>query len=179
MDKMDKKGEMDNTEPYTIINGFFKSTLTSSKVIEEYTRDGKALNGKALNGKDRIMIGRSGDTLLRVWTDTGTDFKFKIGDCPFESVNGEVKLFEGGLPLIGQYGGYIFIYTDTIDKVYAEFENYENIWRNRLARFHEESPSDKSKGVKLRRVNSEKPDYIIGGREDPGHSVNTLYRLDD
>jgi len=168
---MDKKGEMDNTEPYTIINGFFKSTLTSSKVIEEYTRD----------GKDRIMIGQSGDTLLRVWTDTGTDFKFKIGDCPFESVNGEVKLFEGGLPLIGQYGGYIFIYTDTIDKVYAEFENYEDIGRLWLTRgtFHEESTSDKSKGVKLRRVNSEKPDHIIGGRDDPGHSVNTLYRLDD
>jgi len=159
---------MENTDrvPYTIVNGFFKSTLTSPKHISGYTKADK-----------RIMITGDGDTLLRVWTDTGTDFTFRIGDRQFESVNGEVKLFEGGIPLVGQYGGYIFIYSDKIDKVYAEFENYEDVYRTKLAKFHEYSCSDR--GVKLRSASGEQPDHIIAGRDDPGHSVNTLYELDD
>jgi len=152
-----------NIVPYTIQNGYFSSTFTSPRHILEFKRQ----------DSNRVIITRGGDTLLRIWATT--NFKFAIGDCKFESVNGEVKFFEGGIPLIGQYSGFIFIYTEGVEKVFAEFENYDDTFRKKLATF--QSESDQSQGVKLRGGSNGQSDHIIGGRGDPGHSVNTLYKI--
>jgi len=162
---------MDNINdviPFTISDdGFFSSRLVlPTDVIETLPKNGK------------ITIPRLGDTILRIWADS--DFSFKIGDCDFTSEKHvdkyEVKLFEGGLPLVGQYGGNINILTNNLGKVNVEFENYNDHYRVKLARFSNKSYPNEGdvSGVKLHSNNG---DYFIGHKNDPGHTVNSLYKL--
>ena len=145
---------------YTIKDGFFCSKFTSPIVTKEFTKE---------EGSDRIIIHPSGDTLLRLWADK--DFEFRINTYLFKSENCEVKLFEGGLPHIGQFQNCIVIY-DQLDKVYTEYENYDDINREILGCFR--STYAVSRGVKLM---GDDYVFIIDGVSDPGHSENTLYKL--
>ena len=168
---------MDNINdviPFTISeNGFFCSTLVlPTNVIETLPKNGK------------ITIPRLGDTILRIWADS--DFSFKIGDCDFTSEKCEdkyqVKFFEGGLSLVGQYGGNINILTNNLGKVNVEFENYNDHYRGKLARFNNKSyPIEGGKGgeggISGVKLHSNNGDYFIGHKNDPGHTVNSLYKL--
>jgi len=52
--------------------------------------------------------------MLRIWSDK--DFTIIINTFVFKSENNVLKLFEGGLPLYGQFASNLYIYTPGIEK---------------------------------------------------------------
>ena len=110
--------------------------------------------------------------MLRIWSDK--DFTIIINTFVFKSVNNELKLFEGGLPLYGQFKSNLYIYTPGIEKVYVEFENYSDEYRKTLPLIGDNG--DEGHGVKLH-SNNDTDDYQIIGKCDPGHTHNTITKL--
>ena len=88
--------------------------------------------------------------MLRIWSDK--DFTIIINTFVFKSVNNELKLFEGGLPLYGQFKSNLYIYTPGIEKVYVEFENYSDEYRKTLpliGHHLEDDEDNEGRGAKL------------------------------
>ena len=160
--------------PYTITDGYFCSRLISPTEIQEFTSQDNTYK-KEVYGDKRIIISPNGDTILRIWSDD-KEFTVSIGSLKFHSKNNEVKLFEGGLPLVGQYQNNIYIYTPGIDKVYVEkvyveFENYTDEYRKKLSQIGDYEDAE-GHGLKLHSNNG--VDYQIIGKFDPGFTVNTI-----
>jgi hypothetical protein len=91
----------------------------------------------------------SGDTLVYLYCTKGTiHVELDGGDVIFHGAP-TVRFFEGGLPLVGQYTGRVWVRKSCEDaEVYAVFENYKDDDRRELAYYS--SPYDQNRGVKLR-----------------------------
>ncbi len=92
----------------------------------------------------------AGDTLLYLYCTRGTIHVELEGADPiiFHGMP-TVRFFEGGLPLVGQYSGKVWVRRSSADaQVYAVFESYDSEERRALAYY---SPLyDQNRGVKLR-----------------------------
>jgi len=155
--------------PYTLTDGYFCSSFSCKTDIKEFTVQDNKYN-KEVWGDKRIVISQCGDTILRIWSDD-KDFTVSIGSFKFPSENYEVKLFEGGIPLIGQYQNNIYIYNSLPEKVYVEFENYTDEYRKKLSQIGDYEDAE-GHGLKLHSNNG--VNYQIMGKFDPGFSVNTI-----
>ena len=155
--------------PYTLTDGYFCSCFSCKTDIKEFTVQDNKYN-KEVWGDKRIVISQCGDTILRIWSDD-KDFTVSIGSFKFPSENYEVKLFEGGIPLIGQYQNNIYIYNSLPEKVYVEFENYTDEYRKKLSQIGDYEDAE-GHGLKLHSNNG--VNYQIMGKFDPGFSVNTI-----
>ncbi len=119
-----------------------------------------------------IMIPYSGDNLLGVYVSKGEfTLYFQGSNLEFKSENSTVQLFEGGLPIVGQSSTPYIKNVDPEADIYAVYELYDIVYRNRLASYS--STNDDNEGVHLLHPTIPKR-YKVVGRLDPGQSVNTI-----
>lgn len=119
-----------------------------------------------------IMIPYFGDNLLGVYVSKGEfTLYFQGSNLEFKSENSTVQLFEGGLPIVGQSSTPYIKNVDPEADIYAVYELYDIVYRNRLASYS--STNDDNEGVHLLHSTIPKR-YKVVGRLDPGQSVNTI-----
>jgi hypothetical protein len=114
------------------------------------------------------MVQRGGETLLSLYCSKGGSFDVVFPELTLKSVDGKVKMFKGGLPLIGQCSPPKIVRNSPTTKVYAVYELYGKEKRRELAQY-----SFKDNVGVL--VETETQAYRVKGKNDPGHSHNTLY----
>ncbi len=90
-----------------------------------------------------------GDTLVSIYCTKGSIHVELEGDVPAYHGVPTVRFFEGGLPLVGQYAGKVWVRKSCEDAlVYAVFENYSEEDRRDLAYYS--ALYEQELGVKLR-----------------------------
>lgn len=155
--------EAAGVEPYKIrkSDGLFSSTHRYPFFTEQVPSDNRVL--------------RAGDTLLSLHS-TGGSFRVVFPAVTLESKDGQyggnVRMFNEGLPLIGQCSPPIIIRDSPETKVYAVYEIYGPKKRQELASYCYKD----DKGVLVIHTENNIPAfYRVGGKDDPGHTRNTLY----
>lgn len=144
--------------PYKIdSNGFFESARKYPIIA-------------SLIPQDETKIAFGGDTLLYLYSPNGEFNVVFYGGRTFHSTDQRLNLFTGGLPLIGQCWPPKIERLSPETKVYAVLEVYGTQKRRELASWCD--ARDGNYGVRLKGDNG--AEYRVYGKQDPGHSHNTV-----
>lgn len=159
--------EAAGVEPYKIrkSDGLFTSNYNYPFFTEEVPSDNR--------------VRREGDTLLSLHCSPGGSFRVVFPAVTLESKEnksifggGNVRMFNEGIPIIGQCSPPMITRDSPETKVYAVYEVYGPKKRQELASYCYKD----DKGVLVINTKSNIPAfYRVGGKDDPGHTRNTLY----
>lgn len=157
--------EAKGTVFYEIKDGFFYSNRRAPQLT--------------LPVEDSKFIRAAGDVLLRIYCDKGT-VSLYWPNGRYDEEKNEVPVFTGfhievfkdGYPFANYGGMPSYRKSDSDAKVWATYEILGDTQRKAVSRWSD--PSDETKGLKMRYGEEV---WQIVGRDNPGHSVNTIQKL--